>query len=110
MFFLGSGTDSVKSVFVLLRGRTDGVKLVLVFSRVHRGASRGSQGWPRDAQEPPGGQMLFEKMRKNMIVETIFRIASAISGSIKGHLGNHLSNSICDVRYETRRLWKPSFE
>ena len=67
MFFLGSGTDSVKSVFVCLRGRTDSVKLVLVFSRVHRGA-----------QEPPGGQMLFEKMRKHMIVETIFRIASAI--------------------------------
>ena len=60
MFFLGSGTDSVKSVFVLVRGRTDSVKLVLVFSRA------------------PGGQMLFEKMRKHMIVETIFRIISAI--------------------------------
>ena len=41
MFFLGSGTDSVKSVFVLLRGRTDSVKLVLVFSRVHRSLPEG---------------------------------------------------------------------
>ena len=44
MFFLGSDTDVVKSVFVLLRGRTDRVKLVLVFSRVHRSLPEGSRG------------------------------------------------------------------
>ena len=44
MFFLGSDTDVVKSVFVLLRGRTDRVKLVLVFSRVDRSLPEGSRG------------------------------------------------------------------
>ena len=51
MFFLGSGTDSVKSVFVVLWGRTDSVKLVLVFSRVHREVAGGGPGMPRSLPE-----------------------------------------------------------
>ena len=27
-----------------------------------QGCFQGGQGWPRDAQEPPGGQMPFEKL------------------------------------------------